>query len=243
MIFHNVKQRSPEWDALRCGIPTASCFHKIITPATLKLSSQAENYMDFLLAEWIIGLPLESFESEYMQAGQALEGQAVRAYEFERKVDCHKIGFVSTDDKLIGCSPDRIVVGGGFGTMFSVQRVAEIKTHPGNPGIQVCAMRNPREIDQKHMLQVQGQIWLCEADVADVVNYTPGFPTVVTEVGRSERIIKAEQDCLGAFVETMLKAREALTQAWGPFTRHATALRSEVNADLQTIYDEFRPVI
>lgn len=34
MIYHDVVQRSPEWDKLRLGIATASCFDKIINPET-----------------------------------------------------------------------------------------------------------------------------------------------------------------------------------------------------------------
>jgi hypothetical protein len=55
MKIHNVDQGSPEWHALRCGVPTASEFSKILTPKTMKLSEQAPAYMYRLLGEWMLG--------------------------------------------------------------------------------------------------------------------------------------------------------------------------------------------
>lgn len=74
MIIHDVRQGSVEWDRLRAGIPTSSNFHRIMTPKAMKLSSQAPGLMHWLLAEWLIGEPLESPETQWMQRGAALEG-------------------------------------------------------------------------------------------------------------------------------------------------------------------------
>jgi hypothetical protein len=41
MKIHNCTQGTEEWRKLRAGIPTASEFHKIITPKTGQLSKQA----------------------------------------------------------------------------------------------------------------------------------------------------------------------------------------------------------
>ena len=41
MIFHPVAQRTPEWHALRLGLPTSSEFAKILTPKTVKISASA----------------------------------------------------------------------------------------------------------------------------------------------------------------------------------------------------------
>ena len=56
MIVHaDIAQGTPEWLALRLGIPTASCFDQIITTGGKKgepkASTQAEKYMYTLLAE------------------------------------------------------------------------------------------------------------------------------------------------------------------------------------------------
>ena len=98
MIRHNVKQRSVEWDRLRIGIPTASEFSRIITPATHKLSTQADGYMDWLLACWIVGEILERPETEYMHVGQELEARAAQEYAFAYECELSTIGFVTTDN-------------------------------------------------------------------------------------------------------------------------------------------------
>ena len=73
MILVPVEQSTPEWLAVRAGIPTASCFDKIISPKTLRLSASAEKYLDRLLAERLLGMPLESASSDFMSRGHALE--------------------------------------------------------------------------------------------------------------------------------------------------------------------------
>jgi hypothetical protein len=70
---------------------------------------------------------------------------------------------------------------------------------------------------------VQGQLWLCEADYADIVNYTPGLPTVTARVGRDEQIISALKLTLAVFVEALLNARTKLTREYGPFSRAGPA--------------------
>jgi hypothetical protein len=137
---------------------------------------------------------------------------------------------------MVGCSPDRIVETAR--PPLRIDRIVEIKTHPGNPGIQVHQMRE-RAIDPKHNLQVQGQLWLCEADYADIVNYTPGFPTVTARVGRDEQIISALKLALAAFVETLLNARAKLTREYVPFSR----VRPAPTGEMAAIVEHFRPVI
>jgi hypothetical protein len=148
-----VKQRSVEWDRLRIGIPTASEFSRIITPATHKLSTQADGYMDWLLACWIVGEILERPETEYMHVGQELEARAAEEYAFAHECELSTIGLVTTDNGMVGCSPDRIVETAR--PPFLIDRVVEIKTHPGNPGIQVRHMRE-RAIDPNTISKCKG---------------------------------------------------------------------------------------
>src|SRR5690348_10361138 len=106
MIIHDVRQRSDEWFALRLGIPTASDAKRIVTPNG-KLSKQAEDYMDSLLAEWAFGQPLEDPETDYrsqwMERGAMLESQAADAYAFQKDAELETVGFITTDSGLVGC--------------------------------------------------------------------------------------------------------------------------------------------
>jgi hypothetical protein len=55
MVIETFEQYSDEWWAARVGIPTASCFGKIITPKTMQPSKQAEKYIYTLAGERIVG--------------------------------------------------------------------------------------------------------------------------------------------------------------------------------------------
>src|SRR6478609_9609842 len=74
MKIHDVAQRSPEWHALRLGKPTASEFHKIITPKTGKLSAQARKFACRLIAERLLNEPLDLLDGiEAIERGKAME--------------------------------------------------------------------------------------------------------------------------------------------------------------------------
>jgi hypothetical protein len=210
MKIHNVDQGSPEWHALRCGVPTASEFSKILTPKEMKLSSQSPAYMYRLLGEWMTGHAQEMIETEYMQIGKELEERAVKAYCFQSECQVEQIGFVTTDCGRFGCSPDRFVVG--------APRGVEIKTHPQAIGVHVQAMVE-RAMSDAHKSQVQGCLWICEKEYWDLVSYTEELPTVIVRVGRDEKYIKALSAALGSFSEIMEKLRLKLTQEYGPFER------------------------
>jgi putative phage-type endonuclease len=206
MIIHDVEQRSEEWFRLRLSIPTASEFKRIVTPGG-KLSTQCEGYLDELLAEWILGTPLENFSSEWMVRGQELEPQARQAYEFMTDQKVVKIGFVTTDNGLIGCSPDGFV---------GDKRLLEIKSP--SEKVHVGYMRH-REVDAEYRPQIQGQLWVCEREAQDVLSYHPRLPAVIVPVVRDEAYIALLAKALDQFTEKMLEAREQLEQHYGPFVR------------------------
>ncbi len=68
MITHNVEQSSPEWFALRAGIPTASNFSKIVTSAG-KESKQRKSYATKLAADMYAGKILDQYSNEHMERG------------------------------------------------------------------------------------------------------------------------------------------------------------------------------
>lgn len=200
MIIHDVEQGSEEWDRLRLGIPTSSEFHKIVTPKDGKLSKQAEGYMHVLLAEWLYGAPLESVETQWMQRGKDLEDEAVRSYEFETEVECQKVGFITSDGGMVGCSPDRLADQDGL---------LEIKCPAPHTHVGYMVKRSA---DREYWPQVQGQLWIAERDWVDIQSYCPGFPTVIIRVTRDEPYIDKLREALTGFLETMLAAREALAK-------------------------------
>ena len=172
MIVHNVKQGEEDWLYLRLGIPTASCFDEILTPKELSLSKSSKKYMHRLLAEWMYGAPIEAPKpSPWMERGTQLEPEAIRYYEMDRDVETTEVGFVTTDDGMIGASPDRLV--GDDGVLE--QKCPSLEFHVGY-------LLDPQSLVDQYRLQVQGQLWVCQREWADIQSYYPGFPSVIIRV-------------------------------------------------------------
>src|SRR5512147_2635140 len=109
MKIHNDPQGSLGWFTARLGIPTASSFHKIITPKG-KPSAQAEAYMCALLAERFTNQPcLSEPGSPWMERGAGMEDEARRWYELRRGLEVRRVGFCTLEDGSAGCSPDGLV--------------------------------------------------------------------------------------------------------------------------------------
>lgn len=206
MILHDCKQRSDEWFRLRLGIPTASEFHRILTPGG-KLSAQADEYLHWLLAEWMVGEPLERPESQWMQRGELLEPEAVKAYELETDRETQRVGFVTTDTGMIGCSPDRLI---GADGLLEIKCPAP-QTHVG--------YMLTRTIPKDYWTQIQGQLYVCERGWAEMISYCPGLPNVIVQVQRNEEFISKLTEALVQFVERLLIARSKLEREYGPFER------------------------
>lgn len=178
MIIHDVTQGTTEWLGLRAGIPTASCFEKIVTKSG-KPSTQAEKYMHRLLAERIMGHPATEFVSAHMARGSELEDSARAYYEGVRELDAVKVGFVTNDEKTIGASPDAFV---GDDGLLELKVPAE-HTH--------VAYLLTRSVDAEYYPQVQGQLWITGRTWLDIMSYHPEMPPAIIRVERDEKFIAA----------------------------------------------------
>ena len=110
MIVVPCDQGDDAWKTARLGLPTASCFDKIITKA--RLTPAKNEYVYQLAAESQIQEPCvtsTSEESAWMQRGKELEPHTFAAYALVRDVDPEKVGFILHDSKRFGGSPDALV--------------------------------------------------------------------------------------------------------------------------------------
>ena len=177
MIVHRCEQGSPEWWSVRCGVPSASCFHRIITPKTGKLSAQAFPYICELIADRVLGIPpqaVDSFASAPMQQGIDMEPEARSWYEFDRGVTVDQVGFITTDDGRFGCSPDGLV--GDVGGLEL--KCPQVKTHVGyllNGGL-----------PDEYKCQVHGALVVTGRKWWDFVSYARHLPALVVRVVRDE---------------------------------------------------------
>ena len=197
MIILNCKQGSDEWKQARLGIPTASQFSRIITPKTLKPSSSAEGYIYQLVAEYMLGEPLDDEASDFMLRGTALEEEAVRWYEFERMEETTEVGFILRDDRRVGCSPDRLVGEPGGLEVKCPSPAVHIGYLDGN-------------VSEKYRCQVQGGLWISGRQWWDVLSYHPLLPKSLIRVERDEKFIAALEICMESFLEKLDTVRSKI---------------------------------
>src|SRR3990167_4473163 len=185
-IVHRVVQGSPEWLALRAGIPTASEFDKILTPSG-KPSASAEKYLFGLLAERMMGHSRIEAVSTWMQRGNEMEAEAVAFYEAQRDLETVPVGFVTNEAGTIGASPDRLVGNDGL---------LEIKVP--SEAVHVSYLLK-KSVDQAYYPQVQGQLWITERKWADILSYHPEMPPALIRVERDEAFIALLAEAVGHF--------------------------------------------
>jgi hypothetical protein len=179
MIIHSVAQGTQKWLDLRKGIPTCSRFDEIVTPAG-ELSKSAPKYMQHLLAERILNRPIDGFKSQYMEHGNDYEDRAIAAYEWERNCTTKRVGFVTSDDGRIGCSPDRFIEDDDRGM---------VEAKAPTPAVHVGYLLAAAGASKEYKVQMQGELWMCEKVWNDVISYCPGMPDAIFRVNRDETFI------------------------------------------------------
>lgn len=225
MIIHDVTQGSYEWAMLRLGIPTASEFHKIVTPKG-KLSSQAKGYAYKLIAERLLMRQIDNIDNlEWVQRGKELEADAVKLYEFETDTKTLAVGFCTTDDKQIGASPDRLAGDEGL---------LEIKCP--KPETHIANM--VEGLDADYFPQVQGQLFVTGRKWCDWFSYHPELPAVRIRVQRDEAYIATLSAALDEFItmkeEMMEKIRET-----GLFEQREAMIDAADKAAFEVMYENF----
>lgn len=229
MKIIDCEQGSGDWFFARLGIPTASCFHQIVTPAKCELSTQSRKYAYRLICEKLLNSPTETVEGQrWMERGQDLEPMAVKQYEFAQDVETYPVGFITTDDGLIGASPDRLIK--------NAARGLEIKCP--SPPVHLGYLLDETPIEYKP--QVQGQLYVAELDRADLYSYHPRMPAALLRTGRDEEYIKKLAAALAEFNEKLFAWTER-ARSLGVFQAHAhmlTPIEQEEAGELGTAYRE-----
>lgn len=187
MKIHNVEQGSDEWFKVRSGKPTASCFDKIVTP-TGQLSKSAEIYQNEIIAEILVGGPVESWAGNmWTERGNELEQDACEIYELISGNECETIGFVTDDKETMGCSPDRLVGKDGL---------LEIKCP--KPSTHVANLLAGK-MDKGYYPQVQGQMLVTGRKWVDSISYHPHIKPVIYRIERDDEYIENLSKAIVAF--------------------------------------------
>lgn len=202
MKIHEGWQGTPQWYELRLGKPTASQFHKIITPGG-KPSAQAHGYMHRLIAERLLNESMDDpTTTEIMELGRANQPLAAAQFAFANDVELQQdIGFCTDDDNQVGFSPDALIIG--------KPELVEIKcplphTHIGymldGPG-------------NDHKPQVQGQLLISGYDRAHFYSWHPRMPPVHIVTERDDKYLERLVQLLNLFLDELEQQTEEARSA------------------------------
>lgn len=182
------EQNSEKWLRARLGMPTASKFDKIITPAGNKTGAPWYDYMYQLVYERIVKKQFNTIPPTYwVQRGKFLEPYAEKTLEYLFKMELRKVGLLTTDDGKIGASPDRIV---------NSEWAIEIKCPAPWQHIQY-SVRGP---DKDYKAQIQGQMYVGEFKRVSFFSYNPGMPCFLHHIDRDDEYIEKLGKLLKEFV-------------------------------------------
>ena len=202
MKIYDVEQGSPEWLTLRAGIPTASEFHRILTPGG-RDSAQSEGYMLQLLAERYMGHPIAQSATGWMTRGQEVEPDAVADYEFARDLTTVPIGFLTNDAGTIGASPDR---GVGDEGLLEIKSPSEM--------IHMGYLLEDGRAYADHRVQVQGQLWVAERQWVDLMSFHPELPTALVRIHRDDIFIQKLSVAVTSFSNRLEERAAAMARAF-----------------------------
>ena len=175
-IYDDLVQGTPEWKAVKCGVPSASNFDKIVTTKGER-SKQAEKYLYTLAGERSTGTSEETFQSAAMLKGTEMESEARSYYEIVNDTEVKQVGFCLADG--YGSSPDGLI-GKDGGLELKVPNLA---THVGY----LLDGKLPTE----YFCQVQGNLFVTSRKWWDFMSYaSPSIKPFIIRVEPDKTFIK-----------------------------------------------------
>jgi hypothetical protein len=188
MRIIDVQQGTPEFFRARMGIVTASHADQIITPVKAELSNASRKYAYKLVAERLLNEPMTTgVETDWMARGKELEPLAVKQFEWVNEIQTEPVGFIVTNDGLVGASPDRLIKGQNAGL--------EIKSPAPHTHIGYL-LDGPGEA---YRPQVMTQMYVAEFDSVTFYSYSDRMPAATIRTNRDEIYIAKLKDALDQF--------------------------------------------
>jgi hypothetical protein len=175
-VFTDFQQYTPEWWAVRRGVPTASEISRIITPTgALSKSDTSHGYICQLIADRLRS-DYGNFEDEKeyvsaaMKNGTLMEASAIDYYEARRDASISRVAFCLDDAGRFGCSPDALV--GEDGGLESKSPTAKVQIKR-----LLCG-----ELPPEYRQQVHSSLVITGRDWWDFMSYHPDLPTLLLRV-------------------------------------------------------------
>lgn len=187
-VYPDIEQGSLEWYAIKMGLISSSNFSDVLTKVRSgKESAVRRNYRTRLALERLNGITPSRFlirETEEMNWGKDTEDLARTEYELATGRSVTKIGGIKHAFLPVWSSTD------GVDNPEAIKRITEIKCF--NSANHYEALRS-RRVPADYLAEVQGELWLGEADVCDFISFDPDFPSnaqlLIIEVQRDDKYI------------------------------------------------------
>lgn len=187
-----IVQNTTWWEMARAGLPTASEFGNILTPKFApRTGEMVESYLAMKISERWTGTPTMGKKTVEMEFGNILEDKAKPTYTLLFDEEITNVGFVTTDDGKIGCSPDGLI-GGDGGIEI---KCPEAKTHTKY----LLAGKLPED----YVLQVYGSLFVTGRAWWKFMSFRRNFPVYVTTIERDDKINAVIEETLYAFCERL----------------------------------------
>ena len=180
MIIHSCEQNSDAWLKLRSGLPTASCFSKLIQ-SNGSPSKSMKKYAQDLAGECFAGHPLDGWEgNKYTDQGLAVEEEARLYFSMLTGKETQQVGFITDDLEQYGCSPDSLV---------EDDEGLEIKCLPRLHIEKILYCKKNGRIPTDFVQQVQGSLFITGRKVWNLLFYHADLPKVIMRITPDEKVI------------------------------------------------------
>lgn len=162
MLVHNVRQRTPEWHALRQKYSLTASNAQAIGNQGKGL----ETLVYEVLATKYSTAEKDDYSNKDLERGEELEPQARAMYELETGNEVTEVGFVTNEEisKMGGASPDGLVGDDGLVEIKCFEDVKHFKMTLGD-----------FEIESKYEWQIQMQLLITERKWCDFVAFNPNY--------------------------------------------------------------------
>lgn len=165
-------QGTAEWLAERRGNITSSRMASVASTRNTDsggIAQAAKTYAYEIIAHELIGESF-SFHNEATEWGTNAEGIARHFYASKTGYNVREVGFMESDIKGYGGSPDGII----YADMGSEMGIVEFKC-PFNPGIHIkhCMIKKDTDIPRPYYWQCQSNIYVSGALWCDFVSFDP----------------------------------------------------------------------
>jgi hypothetical protein len=206
-VYRDVEQGSGDWYRLRMGIPTASMFHKIVTPGG-KISEQRHAYRYRLIAERLLQESMDQpIDVEWVQHGKEMEPAAISNFQFQYDLELDRVGFITNDAGLVGCSPDALIKG----------RNEAIEIKCPAPWTQIGRLLDGLGNDYRP--QVQGQLLVGQFDRCHFYSFSDRMPPLLLTTLPDMAYQKIMHRLILQFLEE-LEAGTARARSLGAYVVH-----------------------